>query len=567
MSQASSLQRTTLFGDEDTINAQAFLASMGLEENAIKRLIPLTQDFATTQGIDLGNAAKLVAKSVGSSTNALTRYGITIEGAVGSSERLESAITALNKQVGGQAVAAAQVGTGSLTQLKNAVNDLKENLGELIAESLTPTAKRLVQWAIILNKNTDEVGKLQARLELANMELKKWEENTHKNEEWIKTIKLKEGREEVKKLTEELRKLGVTSENLPLLGPPTPDGGSPQISDPREKKEGNKLDTIKAITAAITELQAARQEMSGVELAAANIEIATLEELKKSFENLGTAREQSIPLEYLQLVSEEGTRNIEVLDELNRFINMMTENKNADTEATNELSIATNNLATAHERLGKSIKKVTPVVDEQTAAIMEGRKKAAEMEIALESMSGMERAMFDATIEASNAFMQQAMMGEMSFRRLGKAALKAARDVVAAAIARGVSEAVAGALTNVPYPWNLAAGAAAGAAAAGLFTIATNALMGSGESMSTGSASGNASVYSENLSGGFGNRYRENSQGNNWIDQYVDPWEGRNRGVSSEINVYGFVGNDQDLAGKIDRVLRENAGFIAAQNG
>jgi hypothetical protein len=74
-------------------------------------------------------------------------------------------------------------------------------------------------------------------------------------------------------------------------------------------------------------------------------------------------------------------------------------------------------------------------------------------------------------------------------------------------------------------------------------------------------------MYSENLSGGFGNPYRENSQGNNWIDQYVDPWEGRNRGVSSEINVYGFVGNDQDLAGKIDRVLKENAGFIAAQNG
>jgi hypothetical protein len=423
----------------------------------------------------------------------------------------------------------------------------------------------MLQWSYILNKNTDEVSKLEARLELAKMRLKETEELAAR---WGKDTKgLILAREEVKKLTEELRELGVTSENLPLLGPPTPDGGSPQISDPREKKEGNKLDTIKAITAAITELQAARQEMSGVELAAANIEIATLEELKKSFENLGTAREQSIPLEYLQLVSEEGTRNIEVLDELNRFINMMTESKNEDTEATNELSLATNNLATAHERLGKSIKKVTPVVDEQTEALKEGRKKTAEMEIALDSMGGMERALFDATMEASYAFMQQAMMGEMSFRRLGRAALKAARDVVAAAIARGVSEAVAGALTNVPYPWNLAAGAAAGAAAAGLFTIATNALMGSGESMSTGSATGNAGVYSENLSGGFGNRYRENSQGNNWIDQYVDPWEGRNRGVSSEINVYGFVGNDQDLAGKIDRVLKENSGFIAAQNG
>ena len=69
--QARELQKETLFGDEATIEAQSFLAQLGLNEQAILKLTPLIQDFATAQGIGLTDAAKLVAKSVGSSTNAL----------------------------------------------------------------------------------------------------------------------------------------------------------------------------------------------------------------------------------------------------------------------------------------------------------------------------------------------------------------------------------------------------------------------------------------------------------------------------------------------------------------
>ena len=96
--QARELQKVTLFGDEETMAAQSMLASMGLEEEAIKRLTPLIQDMATAKGMNLTAAADLVAKSVGSSTNALSRYGIQIEGAVGSQERLESAAEALTGQ-------------------------------------------------------------------------------------------------------------------------------------------------------------------------------------------------------------------------------------------------------------------------------------------------------------------------------------------------------------------------------------------------------------------------------------------------------------------------------------
>ena len=53
--------------------------------------------MATAKGMNLSAAADLVAKSVGSSTNALSRYGIQIEG-VGSTERLDSAVIALEGQ-------------------------------------------------------------------------------------------------------------------------------------------------------------------------------------------------------------------------------------------------------------------------------------------------------------------------------------------------------------------------------------------------------------------------------------------------------------------------------------
>lgn len=135
--QAVELQKKTLFADDQTIMAASRMAMViGDNEVAIKRLIPLVQDLAQAkfEG-NLVTAADLVAKSIGSGTNALARYGIEIKGAIGSAERLESALEGLNKQVGGQAEAAAKVGLGPVTILKNAWGDLTEQIGKAIIES------------------------------------------------------------------------------------------------------------------------------------------------------------------------------------------------------------------------------------------------------------------------------------------------------------------------------------------------------------------------------------------------------------------------------------------------
>lgn len=133
--QAKELQKTTLFGDEETIQAQALIAAFTKEEISIKRIIPLVQDLAIAKKMQLNVAADLVSKTLGSTTNALSRYGISVEGAVGSTERLESLVKGLTNAFEGQAKAAAETGLGPLTQLKNIFGDLKESIGEAIIET------------------------------------------------------------------------------------------------------------------------------------------------------------------------------------------------------------------------------------------------------------------------------------------------------------------------------------------------------------------------------------------------------------------------------------------------
>jgi len=74
--------------------------------------------------------------------------------------------------------------------------------------------------------------------------------------------------------------------------------------------------------------------------------------------------------------------------------------------------------------------------------------------------------------QAQSAFIasKRAAKQASSFQEGAKAAVNAARKQFKAALMRGVAETVASALTNVPFPFNIAAAASAGAAAEGLFS-------------------------------------------------------------------------------------------------
>lgn len=130
--QAVELQGKTLFSDDETTRAQSLLAAFIKEESQIKSLIPLIQDFATAKQMDLSSAADLVTKTFAGQMNALGRYGIQVEGSAGSTERLTMIQKGLNDAFGGQAEAAAKVGTGALKILANEYDNLQEVIGKLI---------------------------------------------------------------------------------------------------------------------------------------------------------------------------------------------------------------------------------------------------------------------------------------------------------------------------------------------------------------------------------------------------------------------------------------------------
>jgi hypothetical protein len=133
--QAAALQRTTKFGDESIVNAQAMLAMYTKDEQQIKALTRATLDFAQAKNMDLASAADLVGKSLGSETNALTRYGIEVQGAVGGTERFAGMMHGLSSHFGGQAEAAANTYSGTVAKLGNAFSDVMEEIGAIIVKN------------------------------------------------------------------------------------------------------------------------------------------------------------------------------------------------------------------------------------------------------------------------------------------------------------------------------------------------------------------------------------------------------------------------------------------------
>ena len=141
LSYASSLQKVTMFGDEATIEAMALMAAFTKDENALKKLTSATLDYAAATGTDLNAAAALVGRTFGTSMNAMSRYGVAVEGAAGSTERLESLTGNLTDMFGGQALAQTNTMAGSIQQMENAVGDAQEAIGTLLAPAVIKIAK------------------------------------------------------------------------------------------------------------------------------------------------------------------------------------------------------------------------------------------------------------------------------------------------------------------------------------------------------------------------------------------------------------------------------------------
>lgn len=165
---ASDLQQVTIYGDEATLSAMAMLQQLSnLTQQGLMMVTPAVMDFAAAMSLDLETAASLVGKTLGSATNALTRYGVEIDMTVSPTEKLIQLTQKLNEKFGGMAKAMADTTLGEMAQFKNMWGDLKEIGGKAITEWLSPTVEILNLWGkklIDLVTGTDDLATATANL-------------------------------------------------------------------------------------------------------------------------------------------------------------------------------------------------------------------------------------------------------------------------------------------------------------------------------------------------------------------------------------------------------------------
>ena len=133
---SSSLQAVTRFGDENINILMSQIGAFGANVEQTKQLTEATLNLSEGLGIDLNSAGLLVAKSFGSSTNALSRYGIEVDSNMTKQEKLGAITEGINSRFGDLAKLLAQTTSGQLEQANNAFGDLQERIGEALEHTV-----------------------------------------------------------------------------------------------------------------------------------------------------------------------------------------------------------------------------------------------------------------------------------------------------------------------------------------------------------------------------------------------------------------------------------------------
>lgn len=136
---AKQLMRTTVYADETARAAEGILMQLGnLSVYGVQKLMPLIADFASSMGLDLVQAAELVGKTLGGTTNMLGRYGIQLGDLKDPQERFNKLVEQMTTKFQGMSQELANTTDGQLKQLKNNIDELAKSLGLVIAELMNP---------------------------------------------------------------------------------------------------------------------------------------------------------------------------------------------------------------------------------------------------------------------------------------------------------------------------------------------------------------------------------------------------------------------------------------------
>lgn len=134
---AGALQRSTTFGDEQIIAAQAMLSTFQLNEKAIAQLTPRILDMAAATGQDLQSAAIMVGKAFTGQASAMSRAGVVVDEFGLQAARTNGPVAEfsflvgeLDKNFEGFAESLANTKLGKLDQMRNELGDIQEDIGK-----------------------------------------------------------------------------------------------------------------------------------------------------------------------------------------------------------------------------------------------------------------------------------------------------------------------------------------------------------------------------------------------------------------------------------------------------
>lgn len=157
--QAAKLQGRTVFGDEEIINQQAYLAALGLTEEQINSTINAAIELSSALGMELEASVKNLAKTYGGLTGELGESIPALKELTAEQLKHGAAVDYVNANYKGFADQVAKTGAGPLQQLKNQLGDMAEKLGTALLPIISKLADmigKLADWFTRLSPGIQE---------------------------------------------------------------------------------------------------------------------------------------------------------------------------------------------------------------------------------------------------------------------------------------------------------------------------------------------------------------------------------------------------------------------------
>jgi len=169
LKQAGALQQTSRFGDEAIIQQQAYLASIGMSEQQIKDMIPVTLDLASATGMSLESAVKNTAKTLSGMQGELGESVGALKNLSAEELKAGKGIEVMREMFKGAAEAEIKTFSGAMDQAKNAMGDATEALGKLLLPMATEGAKVLKQFSEDAINAFDFIGNIDFKETFNNL--------------------------------------------------------------------------------------------------------------------------------------------------------------------------------------------------------------------------------------------------------------------------------------------------------------------------------------------------------------------------------------------------------------